>query len=112
MPLSFWVQRFGYGIRVRVWQSGVSLPFTIVEPRYGYYYVRYDDGRTGYIGQESSVLYELYRGLPPSLCPKEVGGVVQFREERSVRNAEVVGSTPITSTWKDWFHSLISWMAK
>lgn len=112
MPLSYLVRRFGYGIRVRSTGSPVALPFVVVETRYSlYYFVRYDDGRTGYLDIRTNgpLSYELY------------DGDVAQSGERSVRNAEVVGSTPIISTPVEaeiepeeirtgWFGSLIAWI--
>ena len=120
MTLSFLVERFGYGIRVRLAGSEVALPFTVREFRYGlYYFVEYDDGRTGYLDSriDGKQEYELYREEPVGV---KAGGVAQSGEH-SVRNAEVVGSTPITSTQDPepeiepeqkagWFGSIISWI--
>ena len=109
MPLSFLIKRFGYGIRVRV-IDGLTPPFTVIELRYGlYYFVQYDDGRTGYIDiRTRGANYEIDHGLT---CSKGA---------RSVRNAPVEGSIPSESTEieetnpykRGWFGSLTSWIKK
>lgn len=87
MELQRLVAMHGYGVRVQH-IGQMPLPFTVVESRFGiYYFICYDDGRTGYIDKRLMAGdYEICNG---AACTEGA---------RMACIQPVVGSTPIGST--------------
>lgn len=111
MSLRFLVERFGYGIKVRQVYSHMALPFTVVEIRYGlYYFVEYEDGRTGYLDRRlcGKVGYELYLG---PTCTKEARIESPALEEGSIPSGSTSDEVE-ENPYAGWFGSIISWMRK
>lgn len=90
MTLQELIAQHGYGLRVKL-PGELAHPFTVVETRFGlYYFVQYDDGRTGYLDKrQCEGDYKICNG---AACTEGA---------RMVCIQPVVGSTPIGSTERE-----------
>ncbi len=90
MTLQELIAQHGYGLRVKL-PGELAHPFTVVETRFGlYYFVQYDDGRTGYLDKRRCEGdYEIWNG---AACTEGA---------RMACIQPVVGSTPIGSTERE-----------